>query len=351
MANSSLTENDLRRELSEYRERFSSLGDDELFVLWFVRAFLTESEAESSRSDLRWVWCDKSVDAVLIDDSARIVFVIQGKYRKALGAKTEHRGDVLAFAQLASEIGGDNTTFDSLAKDMAPEVRHKLEEARKRILRHGYNLQLHYVTLGKCSASLQDEARRIVRRAKPEVAFSLFDGKAVLHLLADYFDGVAPPVPSLDLEIESGGGVRTSGTFSRQDGKTDIEWWVFSMTDVAVAGLYERAGARLFARNVRGFLGSTEINRGMEETLAHEPEYFWYYNNGITIVCDAKQESSRGQSLLRVTNPQVINGQQTTRTLSRIVRKGPRRVPSSAYSEFLEKRTMACTASRRWYLG
>jgi hypothetical protein len=63
----------------------------------------------------------------------------------------------------------------------------------------------------------------------------------------------------------------------------------------------------------------------MEATLAQEPEYFWYYNNGITIVCDdAKQESARGRNILRVTNPQVINGQQTTRTLSRIARTGPR---------------------------
>jgi hypothetical protein len=113
------------------------------------------------------------------------------------------------------------------------------------------------------------------------------------------------------------------------------------MTDVAVADLFERAGVRLFARNVRGFLGSTEINRGMEATLAREPEYFWYYNNGITIICDeAKQESSRGRNILRVTNPQVINGQQTTRTLAATVKKGPRasvlvrviRVPRAAGS-------------------
>ena len=90
------------------------------------------------------------------------------------------------------------------------------------------------------------------------------------------------------------------------------------MTDPAVAGLYERARTRLFARNVRGFLGSTEINRGMEATLQTEPEYFWYYNNGVTIVCDeATRESSLGRDILRVTNPQVINGQQTTRTLAR----------------------------------
>ena len=62
---------------------------------------------------------------------------------------------------------------------------------------------------------------------------------------------------------------------------------------------------------------ATGDNRGMEATLQKEPEYFWYYNNGITIVCDeAKQESSRGRQILRVTNPQVINGQQTTRTLA-----------------------------------
>ena len=89
-------------------------------------------------------------------------------------------------------------------------------------------------------------------------------------LLRDYYDGVAPPVPSLDLEIESGGGVRTSGIFNRYDGKTDIEAWAFSMSDLAIAGLFERAGIRLFARNIRGFLGSTEINEGMKATLKDE---------------------------------------------------------------------------------
>lgn len=318
------SESDLRRELSEFHERYPKLGDDELFVLWFLRAFVTENES-SATAALCGGSHDKGVDAVLIDEPARIVFVVQGKYRKKVAAKAEHRGDVAGFAQLAVNLHGDGKTFASLAKDMAPEVLHRLEEARNRITRRGYALQMFYVTLGRCSRALHDEAGRIVRSAGAPVSFQLFDGKRILLLLADYFDGVAPPVPSLDLEIESGGGVRTAGVFNRYDSKTDIESWVFSMTDVAVAGLFARAGTRLFARNVRGFLGSTEINRGMEATLAKEPEYFWYYNNGVTIVCDdAKQESSRGQNILRVTNPQVINGQQTTRTLARSVRKGAR---------------------------
>ena len=56
----------------------------------------------------------------------------------------------------------------------------------------------------------------------------------------------------------------------------------------------------------------------MEATLDTQSQYFWYYNNGITMVCDqAEHARSNGRDILRVTNPQIINGQQTTRTLHR----------------------------------
>ena len=97
------------------------------------------------------------------------------------------------------------------------------------------------------------------------------------------------------------------------------------MTSRGVADLFEHAGTRLFARNIRGFLGSTEINRSMESTLKNESEYFWYYNNGITIICDdADETSSHGKHILRVKNPQVINGQQTTRMLYRMANTSPK---------------------------
>ena len=79
-----------------------------------------------------------------------------------------------------------------------------------------------------------------------------------------------------------------------------------------------RIEKKLFARNIRGFLGmKSPVNKGMEETLKKEPERFFYYNNGVTIICDeAERKSSGGRDILQVANPQVINGQQTTRTLA-----------------------------------
>ena len=81
------------------------------------------------------------------------------------------------------------------------------------------------------------------------------------------------------------------------------------------------ANERLFAWNVRGDVGgTTPANSQMKETLENEPERFFYYNNGITMLCeDAKEERGRGANVLRVTKPQVINGQQTTRTLARVM--------------------------------
>jgi hypothetical protein len=74
---------------------------------------------------------------------------------------------------------------------------------------------------------------------------------------------------------------------------------------------------RLFARNIRGFLGrNTDVNREIKSTLMQMPENFWYFNNGVTIVCDeARKREQHGREILRAFAPQVINGQQTTRML------------------------------------
>jgi hypothetical protein len=311
-----LTEQNLKRELAYFREKFPSLHDDELFVVWFLRAFVTEDEETAAKS-LTGVGGDKGLDAIVIDDAAKIVFVVQGKYRQKFNQKNEGRGDVLGFANLAYQLC-DSEGFASLTQDMDPLARKKATEAYDRCNKRRYRLKLYFLSSGKTSGSLRDEANRLVRRSSDRASIDIFDGRQVLLLLRDYLDGVAPPVPSLELEMESGEGVRVNGILQRYDTKTNIESWVFSMSGRAVGDLYSFGGSRLFARNVRGFLGSTEVNKNMEATLDSQSQYFWYYNNGITMVCDqAEHARSNGRDILRVTNPQIINGQQTTRTLHR----------------------------------
>src|SRR6266851_2452011 len=97
---SNVTEKDLRVELAEFQERYPKLTEDEVFVLWFLRAFLTGEEEEAAKA-LSGGSKDKGVDAVLFDDETKTVFIVQGKYRRGIGTGTEKRGDVTSFAQLA----------------------------------------------------------------------------------------------------------------------------------------------------------------------------------------------------------------------------------------------------------
>ena len=310
-----VTDRDLHLQISELRTGYPRLKDHELFLLWFLHAMVIEDVAKAADA-LTGNPRDKGLDAISIDDRAKVVFIVQGKYRGVINRGTEHRVDVISFTNLAHDLFGSDEEYGSLLKGIDPRVRQRLGEVRDRLKKRGYNLKLYYVTTGRCSQQLMDQAERACRASGGPASIEMVDGNRVLHVLSDYLDGVAPPVPTMDLPLEVGHGV-TSECLRRHDSRNGITAWIFSMNAASVAEMYEKAGIRLFARNVRGYLGDKkDVNRGIQNTIAHEPANFWYYNNGITIVCDEAQRISvGGRDVIRVNNPQIINGQQTTRTL------------------------------------
>ena len=90
--------------------------------------------------------------------------------------------------------------------------------ARRRILKDLYRLHLFFVTLGKVSETQRRDAEAIVRRAKYDLAIEVIDGRRVMVIFRDYLDGVAPPVPVLDLEMEQVPKVRVNAISNRFHG-------------------------------------------------------------------------------------------------------------------------------------
>jgi hypothetical protein len=318
MTNTVETANDLKASLNDISERFPKLSKDDLFVLWFARAYITESEAKAAEA-VSGGARDKGIDAILIDDAARAVFVVQGKYREKLLASTEKRADIIALTEIGHRLCEANDgKFAEFIDNTEGYVAEQLKHARQRVLKHGYRVWLYFATTGKVSAATRTESESLAAKASGDVTLDVIDGRRISLLVRDYLDGVAPPIPGLELEMEKAPNVTVNGVFQRYDDENKIESWVFSMRGDAVAAIFQYAGVRLFARNIRGFLGGkTAVNEGMLQTLMHEPDRFIYYNNGVTILCDeAKKESKKGKDILVVANPQVINGQQTTRTLA-----------------------------------
>jgi hypothetical protein len=223
----------------------------------------------------------------------------------------------MSFAQLARTLTGPPADFNTYVSRIDPAVGSLVKQCRQRLQRRRFELELYYVTTGRCSAPLKTEAEAVVAQANGIATLSVLDRSNVLSLLTDYLGGAAPPVPFLDLPIDPRGIVGSDGAIERFDPKTKIASWILSMSGGELGALYARAGDRLFARNIRGFLGEKGINEGIAESIKHRPDSFWYFNNGVTLVCDsARKSAERGIAVLRVTNPQIINGQQTTRMLS-----------------------------------
>lgn len=75
---------------------------------------------------------------------------------------------------------------------------------------------------------------------------------------------------------------------------------------------------RLYEKNVRRWLGMTKsqkVNWGITKTLEENPERFGLYNNGITFVARKFKPTGAEKKVWQITDPYVVNGCQTTRTL------------------------------------
>ena len=72
--------------------------------------------------------------------------------------------------------------------------------------------------------------------------------------------------------------------------------------------------SRLFSGNVRGFLDETEVNLAIRDTLKKEPSAFLTKNNGVVITCDQYYIDPSKEEIV-ITNPVIINGQQTVSTI------------------------------------
>src|SRR3990172_7669203 len=110
MKRGELTLADLTREIHDWQERYPRLKDDELFLAWFLRAYVIDDEGQSVAA-LSGGSGDKDADAVHFDEQAKIVFIVQSKYRKELWGKAESRTEVKSFSELAQDLCGDESLF------------------------------------------------------------------------------------------------------------------------------------------------------------------------------------------------------------------------------------------------
>jgi hypothetical protein len=120
--------------------------------------------------------------------------------------------------------------------------------------------------------------------------------------------------------------------FLQLTGKVIVEDLEFSRVLVGkisvaeIAALIERHGERLLERNIRRYLGlqGNRVNEAIRHTLtSNEKNNFYFYNNGITLICKSFSHNGLQDSnhRVRVEGLQIINGGQTCMTIFKTLRE------------------------------
>lgn len=92
-----------------------------------------------------------------------------------------------------------------------------------------------------------------------------------------------------------------------------------------LSDLFQRHGDRLLERNIRRYLGlsGNRVNEAVAQTLrdADQRSNFYFYNNGITIICTQFRHNALREenTSVQIEGLQIVNGGQTSKTVQQVV--------------------------------
>lgn len=103
-----------------------------------------------------------------------------------------------------------------------------------------------------------------------------------------------------------------------------------------VANWWDDHGDNLCFKNLRHYMRNSTINDRLRQTLKSDPEKFWYFNNGITIICDfvVKQPIGGAKTdvgIFTCNGISVVNGAQTVGTIGTVLGKKGSRAPANSW--------------------
>lgn len=93
-----------------------------------------------------------------------------------------------------------------------------------------------------------------------------------------------------------------------------------------LAEMYRHYKYRLFALNIRDYVGDTSTNKAIVDTATTKPGDFFFFNNGVSAIATSIEPSPDEENVLLCKRFSIINGAQTVRSLWKAHEKNPESV-------------------------
>jgi hypothetical protein len=242
---------------------------------------------------------DLKFDVIIEDDDQKVIYFCQTKFVSVKSNPDLLESEVHDFFQRHQLLlNGDwvHAHASDELLDYVGDYETRLDD--------GWQAHFYFVSTGTATPrqkKLVDELEEHAKNNHVGVSFELMDFSSIkeFYIEAQTLEAQVSDVAEFDIPQN--------------------KWLMFEKprrTIVAVVkantliNLYRKERERIFAVNIRSFLGRKGLNKEIVSTAQKLPDKFFYFNNGVSAICTAIELDEK-TGRFRGENFQVINGAQT----------------------------------------
>ena len=256
---------------------------------------------------------DQGVDSYYFFEDAKELYIIQNKFYDSTPLTVKYLQDDFLIRPLNLLKDGNYKRNQDLQK-----IFNKYKNDKD------FTLYLEiYVT----NNTNKEELERAINQFNSTHINDSINVKAKIYMLDDIKSKYYDEVPENKINFKYTITTINKGTILRVDPESykldiNLNARYILVPVTTIYKMYREAKEKqypIFDANIREYLGlSSKINKKIEKTLKDEKDRnnFFYYNNGITIVCKSMGNpvTHNGYSI-DIENPQIVNGCQTVSTI------------------------------------
>ncbi|MDM0083160.1 AIPR family protein [Variovorax sp. J31P179] len=258
---------------------------------------------------------DGGIDLVYFNANERTLYLVQTKWHED-GHGSIELGDALKFIEGVKKVlDNDLSQLNERIRAKSPEIERALFDANANFV-----LVIAHTGQEELSSEVQNALNAYVasQNDTSDLMFLRVLKQGELHKAVAA--GLAGAPVSAEVQLYGWGQTK------------EPHFAVYGQVCAAdVAAWMKINGSRLFERNLRQFLGTSQVNQDIVDTLLTRPEDFWYFNNGITAVASGLAKKPIGgnsseSGIFECAGFCVVNGAQTVGSIFAAASQNPEAV-------------------------
>lgn len=305
--------------VTEYQRRYDEEDDSRAFIFCLLDKLFPNCE-EYLEDLITDGGNDCGVDAIKIDTSTgnTHVHIFQFKYHKS----KRKAGNAFSAKEADKMISFIDRLFDKdddLRKITNDYLWEKIQEIWEIYQRSDISFTVYFCSNGaKLQAGQKNKVANSLKKYRVAIEEIDFDG-LLRMLVSPKTEETMHKFTAVDKQY-----------LGRSDG--DIKGMVATITAKDLISIIRnpddpsKIDMKLFDKNIRVYLGrENPVNNSIIQTaLSDLNNYFWYLNNGITVICSGLSYRDNIRSpIVEVKNLQIVNGAQTSNALFEAAKKKP----------------------------